>query len=822
VWTTQDPRDLWVSAPDFAAQVPQVPDLALAREVLSSREAMGTLEKLALCACVVGAVGCGEEPDLCARVVFVDPPVVWNGAATEISVYALDVVAPVQVVSIAPAGTANETRLDFEATEGFLDRPLALVPAGTAPGSYDVILRDAGTGCTEKVDGGLTVSDEATLQLTGVSPTVGFGPEVNTLELTASDTPGFGELPIVYLTGDALPKAIRLGGVVPHSKTSLVAETPANLPAGTYDILVVNQDGTAGILEDGYNISVSAPPAVTSISPKHVPTTATTAITVTGTNFRTPTVTFRCVGPTGNAFPDQNANVTGSTASTINATINTNAHAAGANCVVVVTNAGDNARTEFSSLVVVTAQQNLTGFAAGPALTQPRQYLGSAAGVAGKQGFVYAIAGDNGQGALRSVEFVGADNFGRPGAGFIGQRNQLNDERTELGVARVGRYIYAIGGTELVGDPAGALQSVERAVILDPQFNPKDLRSNIKFARTGGSMDGGIYYYRVAAIMSGEDPFNPNGETLASSTLAVQFPSVTGRSVQVELSWTPVPGAVRYRIYRTEANGAPGTEGLIADTNDLPETVTCSGPTTCTDLGAIADLEVNPLPVGATGRWDDLDEATLDTPRRGLAVAAAIDPVDPTKAYIYALGGQDDAGNALATYEIIQITINPDGSQIVTDTITGTGLIGTPRWHVGGYAVTSADSTRVNGTRIWVGAGETTPGNMTSDFDSAQVQPGGQLGPFTTTAATAPFAGYGAFAAGDYLYVLGGQNGQPNTTNLNVELTAGGGLTDFEGFTPGMLSPRKGLGSTAQSGNFYILGGSNGSDVLTSTEFVLY
>src|SRR5262249_7812588 len=161
-------------------------------------------------------------------------------------------------------------------------------------------------------------------------------------------------------------------------------------------------------------------------------------------------------------------------------------------------------------------------------------FLATVAGTAGTDRFVYAIAGDNGNNPLRSVEFVSADAFGRPGmTTFLKQRNQLNTERTELGAARVGRYIYAIGGTATVGDSNQALQSVERAAILEPKDAPKGFFADVKFARTGGGVPGGIYYYRVAAVMSGEDLFNPNGENLASTAIGLKFPTVAGRKVQV-------------------------------------------------------------------------------------------------------------------------------------------------------------------------------------------------------------------------------------------------------------------------------------------------
>jgi hypothetical protein len=186
----------------------------------------------------------------------------------------------------------------------------------------------------------------------------------------------------------------------------------------------------------------------------------------------------------------------------------------------------------------------------------------------------------------------------------------------------------------------------------------------------------------------------------------------------------------------------------------------------------------------------------------------------------------DDSGVVHSNYEYLPITIGPDGSQTYTTWVQGAVDFGTARWRLGAYAVTRSDSARVDGSYIWAGGGEgAQPNNIVGDFNGAAVQPGGQLVAFVTATNPQPFAGYGAFAAGDYLYVLGGGGGLPAVSNVNVELSTTCNpcsLTGFQSFTPGMNTARVGIGSASQSGYFYILGGSNSGGVLTSTEFVLY
>jgi histidine ammonia-lyase len=53
--------------------------------------------------------------------------------------------------------------------------------------------------------------------------------------------------------------------------------------------------------------------------------------------------------------------------------------------------------------------------------------------------------------------------------------------------------------------------------------------------------------------------------------------------------------------------------------------------------------------------------------REGPGVTAAQDPVDESMFHIYALGGRDDAGDALASYEYLSVTIQANGNHTVSD-----------------------------------------------------------------------------------------------------------------------------------------------------------
>ena len=56
-------------------------------------------------------------------------------------------------------------------------------------------------------------------------------------------------------------------------------------------------------------------------------------------------------------------------------------------------------------------------------------------------------------------------------------------------------------------------------------------------------------------------------------------------------------------------------------------------------LAETTDAAITPMPQGSTGVWHVVN--TLGTARSNHAVAAAQDPMDPTRWFLYAAGGND-------------------------------------------------------------------------------------------------------------------------------------------------------------------------------------
>ncbi len=158
---------------------------------------------------------------------------------------------------------------------------------------------------------------------------------------------------------------------------------------------------------------------------------------------------------------------------------------------------------------------------------------------------------------------------------------------------------------------------------------------------TGGVLAAGTYYYVVTALGS------VSGETISSSEIAV---TTTGSTSSIAISWSAVPGASGYRVYRgTTAGGeslyyAPGNVLSFTDTGfGVPPTLVSATPSTTggtlatgtyyyvvTALGTTGEtLKSNELSAAVTGPtgsvalvWPAVQGATGYRVYRGTAAGA--------------------------------------------------------------------------------------------------------------------------------------------------------------------------------------------------------
>lgn len=140
-------------------------------------------------------------------------------------------------------------------------------------------------------------------------------------------------------TGFINGATVSIGGapgtnVVVNGSTSISARTSAH-SAGTVNVVVTNNDGQSGTLQNGFTYTTSSNPAptVSGISPTSGPTVGGTSVTITGTNFAT--------GATVQIGGAAATNVV--VASPTSVTARTPAHSAGPASVVVTNSDGQSA-----------------------------------------------------------------------------------------------------------------------------------------------------------------------------------------------------------------------------------------------------------------------------------------------------------------------------------------------------------------------------------------------------------------------------------------------------------------------------------------------
>ena len=775
---------------------------------------------------------------------FVDPDVVYNGINTRITVYATTITWPV-TVTLAMGGTMQALQTLPEDIN-HPNRVQAIVPAGTAPGSYDIILSD-GLNCPTDMPSALTVTNTTTVTLKNVVPPFGQTGSDTAVEIfrdTAAVAPNdkpFVATPRVFLNphnGAATDVAVALDSVAFLDMNRVTGVVPAATPAHVYDVVLVNPDGTVGLLDSGYTETTAAPPEIDSATPSSIVDQTGQVVKLAGTGFATGNaVSLACVDAMGNAEASPGV-VSGAPSCTAGActesvTIDGSALALGSVCVARLTNP-DGTYGEYSAIGVTNSSRNLDAPKAGPDLVVGRRALAAGAGNAtAADRFVYAIGGDSGMasGALDSVEYAPVDPFGTIGA-FAVEPYALNTKRTLAGAVTVGRYMYLVGGN----GGSGALTSAERAMILSPSESPQITDLDMQLVATG--LDPGVYHYRVSAVFAANDPDNPGGESLASDELTVSVPSFPGKKIVVTLVWrAPVdsqgnalPNVAAYRIYRSAKDGAPGSEVLLA-------TTAAATPRQFADDGTQTPGTATPLPLGATGMWTPLP--SLGTAREAPGVAWARDPAAPGTFYVYALLGRSSPTTANASYEYLPVTIAANGHQTVGAAWTpGTLVSAQARWQLGAWTVDSTVSSAYTAptSYVFLGGGLTAGGMQANKVEAGLVAAGGQLAnpsvmnptllDDTPTDFSSSAAGYGVCAANDQLFSFGGLAAMPSAVAKSATLgttppALAAGAWNNEGLT--MTHPRYLLGSTVQSAFIFLLGGQTDVDAASkTTELVIW
>lgn len=770
-------------------------------------------------------------------VIFVDPPVVWNGLSVEATIYASGVVGAVQSVEIAPSGSTDRMPLDFTQDGERPNRIYASVPSGLAAGSYDLYVMDE--MCEGRTEGGLQVVEETALTLSEIDPPFGWTGDDTAVTITADTSagPGFAPTPRVYLSPAGGGVAQPARAVTYQDEATISAIVPAGLTPGDYDVIAINPDATVGVLAGAFTVTADAPPTILEATPGQIDSGTTTAITLTGTGFAMGAeVTLFCVDALGNPLPDVMLTPDNISGAGDSLTFTTPDLDAGTVCVVRVTNvATDGSYGDFSAISVTNPASNLEPFQSSttaPDVVMPlamaRSGLGLVAGrVSRSQRFLYAIAGDDGDGAnaTDTVESTQIDLFGHMLGWSVQTQGSaprpMTTTRTGLGATRIGQYLYAAGGADASG---AALASIERARILDPLQVPELDDLAITLDETSGLAPGG-WVYRVSAITP------TDGESLPSEPINVTVPVLADetQNVQITITWTAVPEATGYRVYRTRTpDETAGDVALLAEVTE----------TTYSDDGATpppADA-VPPLAIGALGEWHEV--GTMSTGRIGAGVTAARG-ASGDEWFLYVGGGSDGAA-ALDTYEYVQITIDPtDGSQEVGALMVGARSIGTGRWHLSAWRADSSNVTSAGADGfVYFGSGEPAMGTQqVRETVAGRVnqaggaEPAGELiavdAAVLDSVSPSTRTGVAAITSAGFLYEFGG--GPTPTAGGTTAEVCRPGLAGCSITTPpelrnwnslgdgGILVPRYLPGAAIESAFIFVVGGTTTGGAATDS-----
>jgi hypothetical protein len=775
---------------------------------------------------------------------YADPEVVYNGVSTRVTVYAtsLTLPLPANAVTIVPAGQAQPvTTLTWAAVPNHPNRVQVVVPKDQPAGVYDLMLNDA-TGCQTLLAKALTVTANLEVTLKSIAPSFGYAPAetaVTILRDTSAPAPGnkpFVQTPRAFLNpSNPGPNdvAIPLQSVAFADDARLTAVVPKGQPTHLYDLIVVNPDGTVGLLKSAFTVQATPPPVISSVTPASIVDATGQVVTVGGKDFVGSKVTLTCVDSGGNPVASPAVTTAADSCDaqqscTQVATINGSGLPVGSVCVVRLTN-GDGSYADYSAVGVTNASLNLDSPHKGKDLVVGRRALvASSTDATAAARFVYAIGGDGGKATQNApfdtVELAPVDLFGNMGAWQLAT-NKLTTPRSFASVATVGRYIYVAGGS----NGAAPVATAERAMVLNPSEVPSLDVDDIVPAGVG--LEPGYWFYRVSATFDANDLDNPGGESLASDEFIVKVPAFPGKKIQVVLTWSPpidslgapLPHLAGYRLYRTATvNGASGGEVLVATLD--------AATTKWTDDGTAQPGTDKPLPLGSTGKWASLP--TMSSARQGAAGAAAFDPVDPSTFYVYALLGLGAGNQALTSYEHLAVTIEPNGHQTADATWTkGAQASSAGRWQLGAWVADRTVSSTISGadTYVFLGGGVLADGTTTTGkVEAGKVAAGGDLGAIVDTPKdfSSDSAGYGVCAANGQLFLFGGAGAGPSGGAKSASLvspppTLANNSWNAEGLT--MTDARYLMGSAVQSAFIFLVAGQTGASAASATtELVIW
>lgn len=503
------------------------------------------------------------------------------------------------------------------------------------------------------------------------------------------------------------------------SSTAITAVAPSEslmMPAGTYHVFVSNPDTLSGQWLNGatpgiFTVTATPPPDITDVDPSRVQNgggCATTTITFTGTGFGAGATAWY-IAPTGTTCAGSTTDTNGLllcplVVSTLTATsIATRFPACPALGIYPVTVINPDGQADYFYSIEVTPS-SAGHLNTGAFETQQNQLVTARWKHAVQFGFdsfshaiVYVAGGQNAAGAvLGSVESSIFDIFGTPGPFERSQQygsatmpriaNDLVTPREGLTLQRVGKSLFAIGGTTVRSDvatPVVGSEVVERAQILSYAEMPGAKKPTV-VGTTGLPL--GSWYYRVSAL-------GPWGESLATREVVA-----INKSGSIEVCWIApqTMGATSYNIYRSlAADGRAGTSAALAyEVNPATLCFTDNGAGTNTPAPGSARGTVAAGGTQVAGNYTyrvsavvPLGASTFET-YAGYATTTTISATDVTNAMQTVQVAWDALAITGVTYRVYRL----DPSTGIYKLLTGAGALTTTSFSDGGvtFDVSSA------------------------------------------------------------------------------------------------------------------------------------
>ena len=749
--------------------------------------------------------------------VFVDPPVVYDDMNTQVTIYAAGLYGGTvdEVELIHPDGTTTVLDHSYDASRPAVIQ--ATIPAGTLASVDEGDLNEDGTAdfgirltdqeitCSNEAHDLVTITSELSLALSDINPPFGAQDQSTGVTISAVDAADLEAdevqmeaTPRAYLnpvSGDADSLAREIRAIQFISPTEINGIVPSGLTVGFYDVIVVNPDGQVGTLEGAFQVTEERPPLIDSVSPGSWTTgEAALGVDIEGQNFRDlpgdPTVEVFC-RPSGSTETDESqlhqpASITivNVTDTLVETSVNTDGLGHLDVCYMRLTNA-DGTYAEYSPITVTNPAGNFVEFQAGADFDTARRGLTLLSGVPSRAArYLYVLGGDDGalSGVHSSGEFARVNRFGEP-LQWDYLPYDLPAGRTLANGVRIDDFLYLVGGH----DGAEVSDEVLRAQVLDPLDAPEIVALDIEVeqflegdGQVSGGLDAGTYYYRVSAVYSSNDPANPGGESLASEPQPVSLPM---DGVELTISWTP-PEQINhdiayYRVYRSIAADDPyGDESLIYETTDASET-------SFADDGSIAPVAGdNPLSIGSLGMWHSV--ATLNAGRMVAGITSAQNPADASEHFIYAVGGEDDAGEFRADYEFVSVSVAGPRDQAVSDAVIGQFeeedmLLPSPRGELQAITASESNASSLDGQapQIFLLGGQSDGTDSNQAVFVAGVNADGHLDDWTQlpTQQNAHYAAMGHAAAvfNNELIIGGGDGGNPSERTAHTSIVCGAG-----------------------------------------------